>query len=232
MIEEQPAEPPEEEQPAKRHGSFWRELPILLAVAIVVALVVRTFVLQTFYIPSVSMEHTLEVYDRVLVNKLVYDFRDPRRGEIVVFDAPPAWSGKPDGEAFIKRVIAIGGDRVVCCDEQQRLVINGHSLDEPYLYTEAGVTDPASAFEFDVVVPEGRLWLLGDHRSSSGDSIDHLQRTGGDVMVATIDQQAVVGRAFVLFWPLGRATWLAAPDTFDPVPASPPVRSSSTGPGD
>jgi signal peptidase I len=214
VIDEQPTE----EQPPQRKSTFWRELPILLGVAIVVAIVVRAFVLQTFYIPSGSMQNPLEINDRVLVNKVVYHMREPARGEIVVFRAPSQWS--PNGEDFIKRVIAVGGDRVVCCDEEQRLIINGHSLDEPYLYSRNGVTDAAAIPEFEVVVPEGRLWVLGDHRSSSGDSMDHYQRSGGDAMVATISEESVVGRAFVLFWPVSRADWLSVPDTFDPVPAS------------
>jgi signal peptidase I len=213
VIDEQPTE---EQPPRQRKSSFWRELPILLGVAIVVAILVRAFVIQTFYIPSGSMQNTLEINDRVLVNKVVYHLREPERGEIVVFKAPPQWSASE--EDFIKRVIAVGGDRVVCCDEQQRLVINGHSLDEPYLYSHNGVTDAAAVPEFDMVVPEGRLWVLGDHRSSSGDSMDHYQRSGGDAMVATISEDAVVGRAFVLFWPVGRATWLSVPDSFAPVP--------------
>ncbi|HEU5109343.1 MAG TPA: signal peptidase I, partial [Micromonosporaceae bacterium] len=90
-----------DEQTGKRRSSFWRELPILLGVAILVAVVVRAFVLQTFYIPSPSMEHTLDINDRVLVNKLVYDFRDPHRGEIVVFRAPEQWRNGPEGEDFI-----------------------------------------------------------------------------------------------------------------------------------
>ena len=113
------------EETTKKRGSFWRELPILLGVAIVVAILVRAFVLQTFYIPSESMEHTLNINDRVLVNKLVYDFRDPRRGEIVVFNSPQSWRGDPSETDFIKRVIGVGGDRVVCCDAQHRLTVNG-----------------------------------------------------------------------------------------------------------
>jgi signal peptidase I len=206
-----------DEQTDKRRSSFWRELPILLGVAILVAVVVRAFVLQTFYIPSPSMEHTLDINDRVLVNKLVYDFRTPERGEIVVFKAPTEWRNGPEGEDFIKRVIGVPGDRVQCCDPQQRLIINGKSLDEPYLYTQDGITDPAADQEFDVTIPADRLWLMGDHRAASGDSLEHWERTR-QIDVATVPVDSVVGRAFVVFWPVSRAKWLTVPDTFDAIP--------------
>jgi signal peptidase I len=206
-----------DEQTNKRKSSFWKELPILLGVAILVAVLVRAFLLQTFYIPSPSMEHTLDIYDRVLVNKLVYDFRSPDRGEIIVFRAPEQWRTGPDGEDFIKRVIGVGGDRVECCDDQKRLRINGHPLDEPYLFTEGGISDPAADEPFDITVPEGRLWMMGDHRSASGDSLEHWEQTD-DIMVATVPESAVVGRAFVVFWPVGRAKWLSIPDPFEFVP--------------
>jgi signal peptidase I len=226
VTDEQPIDQPSTtgDQPQRR-GSFWRELPILLGVAIVVAILVRAFVLQTFYIPSESMQHTLEIFDRVLVNKVVYHFRDPARGEIVVFEAPPEWRSSPQDKDFIKRVIAVGGDRIECCDEQQRLIINGASLDEPYLYSQDGISDSAGGQPFELTVPEGRLWLLGDHRSSSGDSMDHFQRSGGDLQAATVDQDAVIGRAFVLFWPPSRATWLSVPASFDQLPDVPPERA-------
>lgn len=214
MIDEQT------DQPEKRRGSFWRELPILLGVAILVAVVVRAFVLQTFYIPSPSMEHTLDINDRVLVNKVVYDFRDPDRGEIVVFKAPPEWRNNPDGEDFIKRVIGVPGDRIQCCDDADRLKINGVSLDEPYLFKEDGLVDPAADQPFDITVPAGRLWVMGDHRSASGDSLEHWERTRS-LDVATVPMDAVVGRAFVVFWPVSRSKWLPAPDNFDVVPNHP-----------
>ena len=207
-----------DEQTEKRRGSFWRELPILVGVAILVAVLVRAFVLQTFYIPSPSMEHTLNVLDRVLVNKLVYDFREPRRGEIVVFKAPADWQSGTEGEDFIKRIIGVGGDHVVCCDERQRLTINGRPLTEPYIYRDAGGTQDAAADErFDITVPTGRLWVMGDHRSASGDSLEHWEQTQ-DIDEATIDSDAIVGRAFTIFWPVGRAAWLSVPDGFEAVP--------------
>ena len=191
-----------DEQTEKRRGSFWRELPILVGVAILVAVLVRAFVLQTFYIPSPSMEHTLNVWDRVLVNKLVYDFREPRRGEIVVFKAPQQWQSGTEGEDFIKRIIGVSGDHVVCCDNQQRLTVNGHALDEP----------------FDITVPNGRLWVMGDHREASADSLEHWE-TSQNIDEATIKADAIVGRAFTIFWPVNRATWLSVPSTFEGVPA-------------
>ncbi|HEY2949290.1 MAG TPA: signal peptidase I [Micromonosporaceae bacterium] len=203
-----------DEQTKSKRSSFWRELPILLGVAILVAILVRAFVLQTFYIPSPSMEHTLNIYDRVLVNKLVYDFRSPHRGEIVVFKAPSDWRSSAEGEDFIKRVIGVGGDEVACCDQQGRLQVNGDSLDEPYLYSAAGVTDPAADRSFKVTVPKGRLWVMGDHRSASGDSLEHWEQSKGDIQEATIPDSSVVGRAFVVFWPVARAKWLPVPDTF------------------
>jgi len=216
-----------DEQTSKKQPrtSFWRELPILLAVAIVVAVVVRAFVLQTFYIPSESMENTLKVDDRVLVNKLVYDFRDPHRGEIIVFKSPVDWRSDPSEEDFIKRVIGVGGDHVVCCDHD-KLVVNGKVLDEEgYLYRDpaTGVQDVPSETKFDVTVPKDRLWVMGDHRSHSGDSREQWENTNGDVVRATIPVGSVVGRAFVLFWPFSRGDWLTVPDTFDGIP--PPPRS-------
>ena len=219
MIDEQT--PPPKKEKKQKKSSFWRELPILIGVAIVVAVVVRAFVLQTFYIPSESMENTLNIYDRVLVNKLVYDFRDPHRGEVVVFKAPMDWRSDPAEEDFIKRVIALPGDRVVCCDAKGRISVNGKVLDEPYLYKdENGTQDPPSADEFNVVVPPDRLWVMGDHRSQSGDSREHFKETG-DPVASTIPVDSVVGRAFLLFWPMSRGSWLDVPETFEGVPAAP-----------
>ena len=209
------------DEQTKRRGTFWREFPILIAVAIVVAVVVRAFVMQTFFIPSQSMEHTLNINDRVLVNKLVYDFRAPRRGEVIVFKAPSNWDGDPTERDFIKRVIAVAGDHVVCCDAKQRIMVNGQPLDEPYIFhDDDGLVDLASDEPFDVTVPGGRLWVMGDHRSQSGDSRQHYLQTK-DPDIATIAVKTVVGRAFVVFWPVTRAKWLKVPATFAKVPSPP-----------
>ncbi|MFC4335841.1 signal peptidase I [Salininema proteolyticum] len=207
---------------------MWKEIPILLGIAIVVAIVVRSFVMQTYFIPSGSMEHTLDIDDRVLVNKLVYLFDEPDRGEVIVFHAPDSWKTFPGNgdEEFIKRVIATGGDTVECCDEQGRILVNGQPLDETeYLYTDdaTGERDAPSRDKFSVTVPADRLWVMGDHRSDSGDSRESYVRTG-DVTQSTIPEDEVVGKAFALFWPFDRARWLSIPDTFDDVPASPPAR--------
>ncbi|GHJ49805.1 hypothetical protein Cs7R123_71470 [Catellatospora sp. TT07R-123] len=207
-----------DEQTKSSKGSFWRELPILLGVAIIVAFLVRQFVVQTFFIPSGSMEQTLLIDDRVLVNKLVYDFRDPERGEIIVFVSPDSWRSTPEHEDYIKRVIGIPGDRVVCCDPQGRLQINGHPLDEPYVYPG----NKMAPQKFDIVVPEGRLWVMGDHREASGDSLANYSNSNQDIMQATIPFDSVIGRAFVLFWPFDRGTWLSIPKTFEDVPAPAP----------
>jgi len=210
-----------DEQAAKPRTAFWKELPILLGVAVLVAVLVRAFVLQTFFIPSESMEHTLNIDDRVLVNKLVYDFRDPHRGEIIVFESPLTWRSDPAEEDFIKRVIGTPGDHVVCCDSQDRITVNGKALDEPYLYRDLnGDQDKPSQDSFDIVVPAGRLWVMGDHRSRSGDSREQYVHHGDDVTRATIPIDAVVGRAFVLFWPFSRGDWLTVPETFDQIPAA------------
>ena len=207
-----------DEQTAKRRSSFWRELPILLGVAILVAVLVRAFVLQTFYIPSPSMEHTLNIDDKVLVNKLVYDFRNPYRGEVIVFEAPAEWRGSLVDKDFIKRIIGLPGDRVVCCDSEDRLTINGQSLDEPYIYTDpSGQQDAAADKKFDITVPADRLWVMGDHRSASGDSLEHYEQSA-NITEATIPKDSVVGRAFTVFWPVSRATWLSVPDGFKVVP--------------
>src|SRR5436190_19077402 len=199
----------------RKHTSFWRELPFLVLIALVLALLIKTFLVQAFFIPSGSMEDTLHVGDRVLVNKLVYRIRDIHRGEIVVFKGPSSWQDNPEFTAstpsnpvarffhdigsalgvaapsskdFIKRVIGVAGDHVVCCDPQGRITVNGHPLDErSYLYPGAKPSDS----NFDVTVPKGRLWVMGDHRNASADSRSHI--SDGDN--GTIPTGNVIGRA-------------------------------------
>jgi signal peptidase I len=206
--------------PSRRrsNNSFWRELPILLGAAIVVAILVRTFVLQTYYVPSASMEHTLNINDRVLVNKLAYDFRDPHRGEVIVFNSPESWREAPNQTVFVKRVIGIPGDHIICCDANGLMTINGKVIDGSSFLDLDGNKNQAP-HPFDITVPAGRLWVMGDHRYDSADSLENYGNSANNIDAATIPIKSVIGRAFVLFWPFSRATWLTVPDAFDNIPS-------------
>ena len=193
----------------KTSRARWIEFLVLIAIAVLVAAAVRTFLVQTFYIPSSSMERTLLLDDKVLVNKTAYRFQSPGRGEIVVFAPPPEWSAAP-GQNYIKRIIGVAGDRVVCCDQNRRITVNGQALDEDYLFPG----DAPSDTPFDVTVGAGGVFVLGDHRSASGDSREHLDAADG-----TVPQDRLVGRAFVTYWPPARVRTLAVPATFADVPA-------------
>jgi len=169
-----------------------------------------TFVIQPFDIPSSSMEQGLRVGDRVLVNKLAYRFGSkPQRGDVVVFDGT-GYFGNAD---YIKRVVGVGGDHVVCCDTRGRLEVNGRSVDESsFLYPR----DSPSAVRFDALVPEGTLFVLGDHRGRSSDSRDHLGSPGGGM----IPVGAVIGRADWIAWPSAHWQHLTRPGTYARVPAA------------
>lgn len=183
----------------KKKGGF-RETVLLLALGVGIALVLQQFVVGSFYIPSESMENTLQINDRVFVNKLS---GKPERGDIVVFKG---WNG----EDTIKRVIGVGGDQVVCCDSKRRITVNGTPLAESsYLYPD----DYPSGDEFKVKVPPGKLWLMGDHRSASADSRSHMEGPGGGF----IAEDAVVGKAVMRYWPLSRGLIFTRPETFDDV---------------
>lgn len=214
----------------RRRRSFWRELPVLVVVALALALVIKTYAIQAFYIPSGSMQNTLQIGDRVLINKLVYDFRNIHRGDIVVFDGAGSWDlntappssnpftkffdnlgemvGLVHGEDdYIKRVIGLPGDHVACCDAQGRVTVNGAPLTEQsYLYPG----NVPSQSRFSIVVPPSRLWVMGDHRGVSYDSRGHVGDPGG----GTIPESSVLGRAFVIIWPPSRWGFLPIPSTF------------------
>jgi signal peptidase I len=221
----------------------WWDVPVTIAVAIGVVLLITTFVAKPFSIPSGSMEGTLAIGDRVLVNRAVYHLRSVERGDIVVFDGSDSfvpssevptrdpftgvltWIGQsigvvpPDSTDFIKRVIGVGGDRVTCCDAEGRITVNGTPLDEEaYLY--AG--DAPSTQGFDVVVPQGMLWVMGDHRSNSADSRAHLGDPGGGF----VPESKVVGRAMSVLWPIGSLQNLEIPATFATV--APPTASPAS----
>ncbi|MGW0770299.1 signal peptidase I [Streptomyces sp. NPDC002676] len=174
-------------------------------------LLLNAFVLQPFQIPSGSMEQGLRVGDRVLVNKLAYRFgAQPRRGDVVVFDGT-GYFGHAD---YVKRVVGVGGDHVVCCDKAGRIQVNGQAVDESAFLFPG---DTPSSVPFDVVVPEGRLFLLGDHRADSSDSRDHLGSPGGGM----IPVGEVIGRAEWIVWPFAHWTHLTRPSAYARVPAAP-----------
>lgn len=211
----------------------WRRRVLVAGVASVTGLLLfSAFVVQPFLIPSGSMEPTLRVGDRVLVNKLAYRFgAEPERGDVVVFDgtgsfvredldanpvaAPARWAvaslglAEPPDTDFVKRVVGVGGDRVVCCDARGRLRVNGAAVDETYLHPG----DTASGAPFDIVVPQGTLWMLGDHRSRSSDSRDHLGSPGGGM----VPVERVIGRVDWLGWPPARTGGLEGTGAFDGV---------------
>jgi len=174
----------------KRRRRRLLEWPFLVAFSLLAALVLRTFVVQTFYIPSESMHDTLLEGDRVLVNKLAYDFHDLRRGDVVVFRRPPNIDIADDD--LIKRVIGLPGERVEGHD--RHVYINNRQLEEPYLQRACGGTTDFPP----VTVPAGQVFVMGDNRCDSTDS-----RVFGP-----IDTGLVVGRAFVIIWPAGRIGWL------------------------
>lgn len=220
---------------SKAQRSFWRELPILVGIALLLALLIKTFLVQAFSIPSDSMQNTLQRGDRVLVDKLTPWFGgEPERGEVVVFHDPGGWLGgetqqsdsgplargvqrvlsfiglMPSAEEkdLIKRVIAVGGDTVEC-QKGGPVKVNGKALDEKN-YIFPGNT-PCDDKPFGPIkVPKGRIWVMGDHRQDSLDSRWHQNLNNGTV---SVDQ--VVGRAIVVAWPIDRWSALSVPGTFD-----------------
>ena len=203
-----------------------RRLQLIGALATIGLMIsVRAFFFQAYFIPSPSMQQTLAVGDRVLVNKMSYEVGHPQRGQVVVFNGANSFEPEahhhrglfspllslfglaPNEDDFIKRVIGIPGDHVQCCDSTGHIQVNGIALSEPYLYPG----DVPSGEHFDVVVPPGRLWVMGDHRSRSADSRAHLGDPGG----GTVPIDKVVGRAVAIVWPLNHAGWLRIPDSFE-----------------
>ncbi|MPY54211.1 signal peptidase I [Streptomyces sp. K1PN6] len=208
-------------------------MPLLVVIALVLALLIKTFLVQAFSIPSDSMQNTLQQGDRVLVDKLTPWFgSEPERGEVVVFHDPDNWlAGEPTPEPnpvqrvlswvglmpsseekdLIKRVVGVGGDTIECKNTGP-LRVNGKALYEPYVYpgnTPCSMDDQGG--QFKVKVPEGKIWVMGDHRQNSLDSRYHQNdKNEGFVPVGS-----VVGRAIVIAWPPTRWDTLPIPDTFD-----------------
>ncbi len=237
----------------RKEMPLWQELPLLLGVAFCLAVLIRTFLVQAFYIPSGSMENTLLVGDRVLVNKVVYDMREPLRGEIVVFRGTERWApeqpaepvsqefsaklgrtigdlvgnSRPGEKDFIKRVIALPGDRVACCDARGLVTVNGKPVEEAYVFENSDPDAPPNPQEcrsrrFDeVVIQPGNMWVMGDHRAVSQDA-----RCQGQVPIANI-----IGRAFVIVWPSRNFGSLPVPPVWQQFAAAESVpRSEGSAP--
>ena len=219
-----------------KQRAFWKEVPLLVVAAIVMAVIIKTFFVQAFYIPSQSMQNTLQPGDRVLVDKLSPWFgATPQRGQVIVFKDPGGWldgedlsapSGNPvlrdfqsvlstiglmpaaNDQDLIKRVIAVGGDTVLC-KAGAPVAVDGVALTEPYIYpgnTPCGLYPVGT-----VTVPKGDLWVMGDHRDESADSRDQRVHDNGGGFVPLKD---VVGRAFVVAWPISHWAVLYVPSTF------------------
>lgn len=245
-----------EEEPSRSFGETVlagvRELVIVIVLAMALSFVVKTWLFQAFYIPSGSMENTLVRDDRVIVSKLTPGPFDLRRGDVVVFEdpgVPSPWLsgvgqssqsdiGGPFHELLvfvgllpedaenhlIKRVIGLPGDHVEADGSSGRIKVNGVEITEPYI--KPG-DSPSEGKKFDIVVPEGRVWVMGDHRSDSSDSRFHDDGTGA---TGSVPIDKIVGRALFIVWPIDHVTWLGVPvRTFEKVPA-PAVTTPGTSP--
>ncbi|GAB3390156.1 signal peptidase I [Amycolatopsis echigonensis] len=220
-------EPPRK---ARRKRPFWQELPILIGIALVLTILIQQFVAKVFLIPSASMETTLHgcdgcFGDRVVVDRVTYDFTDPAPGDVIVFRGPQPWTANeiapqesgniftkavrglgslvgfapPDERDFVKRVIAVGGQTVQCCDPQGRVLVDGKPLDEPYVHWLEQPPTARQTFA-PVTVPKGSLWVMGDNRENSCDS----RCQGGGGVNGTVPVDDVIGKARVIVLPPSR----------------------------
>jgi len=213
----------------RKKGSLLKELPILVVVALVVSLFIKTFVVQFFYIPSGSMENTLQIKDRVAVNKVPFISTSINRGDVVVFRDPDDWLPEivdydtnkyvskaksalvavgvlpnPAKQYLVKRVVGVAGDHIVCCTKSGKLTINDVEVTEPYIF--AG--NKPSEMKFDVTVPEGKLWVMGDHRGASADSRYHQE----DLNKGFVPLSRVTGRVVAVIWPFKNITYVPKVD--------------------
>jgi signal peptidase I len=213
----------------RKKGSLLKELPILVVVALVVSLLIKTFVVQFFYIPSGSMENTLQIKDRVAVNKVPFISKSINRGDVVVFRDPNNWLPEivdyntnkyvakaksalvavgvlpnPAKQYLVKRVIGVAGDHIVCCTKDEKLSVNGIEVTEPYIY--AG--NKPSEMKFDVTVPAGKIWVMGDHRGASADSRYHQD----DINKGFVPLSRVTGRVVAVIWPFKNITYVPKVD--------------------
>jgi signal peptidase I len=213
----------------RKKGSLLRELPVLVVVALVVSLLIKTFVVQFFYIPSGSMENTLQIKDRVAVNKVPFISNSISRGDVVVFRDPDDWLPEivdydtnkyvskaksalvavgvlpnPAKQYLVKRVVGVAGDHIVCCTKSGNLTVNDVEVTEPYIF--AG--NKPSEMKFDVTVPEGKLWVMGDHRGASADSRYHQE----DINKGFVPLSRVTGRVVAVIWPFKNITYVPKVD--------------------
>ena len=203
----------------RRKRSFLKEFPFLIVVALVVSLFIKTFIVQFFFIPSGSMENTLQIDDRVAVNRIPFISNNIKRGDVVVFRDPDNWLPAADIETvpfviakakaalvavgvlpnpakqyLVKRVVGVAGDRVICCTTTGKITVNGQEMNEPYIY--AG--NVPSDMNFDVTVPKDKLWVMGDHRGASADSRYHQE----DINKGFVPLNRVTGRVLAVIWPI------------------------------
>lgn len=246
-------EEPEQHSRPRKKRPFWVELPILIVIAFGLTFLIQTFVAKVYYVPSGSMEQTLHGVssggDRILANKVVYDFGQPEPGDVVVFSGPPSWTPEaripgpsnwfgqvvqslgsvvgiapPNEKDFVKRVIATGGQTVQCCDAQGNVTVDGHALDEPYIYEpiefvpgqlDCTTTQMSRRCFGPVTVPDGQLWVMGDHRSDSADSSYRCQGLppgSGDQCQGPIPVDNVIGKAVFIVMPPSRWGTISSPD--------------------
>jgi signal peptidase I len=241
MVQSPPRTAPERSgrRPSRGAAGFLRDLVVIVVVAVLASFLIKTFLIRSFYIPSASMQNTLQVGDRILVNELVPGLIPLQRGDVVVFTDPGGWlhndpvpapsdpvsaagewvlslvglSTQDANDHLVKRVIGLPGDHVTCCNALGQMSVNGVPLKEPYAVLQPG-SSAVSGTAFDVTVPKDRLWVMGDNRYDSADS-RYNRDTPSKGFVPVSD---VVGRAFVISWPLSHWSWLSDyPGTFDGV---------------